>query len=53
MSCEYVSTAFIENAITIIGIVSALILIKVYRSGYWSIDQRKSRWNRDHFTQWK
>lgn len=53
MTCEYVSPEFIERAIIAIAVVSSLIFIKVYNSGYWSIEQRKSRWNRDHFTQWK
>ncbi|AEO14599.1 hypothetical protein MT_57059 [Pseudomonas phage phiPto-bp6g] len=53
MNCQYVSADFIENAIIVLGVLSTLIFIKVYTSGYWSIEQRKSRWNRDHFTQWK
>lgn len=54
MNCqEFVSPEFVEKALTVFGVVSLLILAKIYHSGYWSLEQRKSRFNRDHFTTWK
>lgn len=44
---------FLQAGLIVLFIVSTFVGIIMYKSGYWSLEQRKQRWNRTHFTEWK
>jgi len=45
--------AFLQWVIVALLFIGLGVLIVMYLNGYWSLEQRKARWNRTHFTQWK
>lgn len=44
---------FLQLALIAIFVVGCVVGVIMYLSGYWSLEQRKCRWNRTHFTEWK
>ena len=44
---------FLQILVFITFIIIVIAVITMYRNGYWSLEERKARWNRTHFTTWK
>lgn len=44
---------FLQLTIIIVMVIGSIVCLLMYLNGYWSLEQRKARWNRTHFTQWK
>ena len=42
--------AFLQILIAVSFFILIIILMIMYLNGYWSLEQRKCRWNRTHFT---